>query len=120
MTAIRKIIPIGAPAGPGEAGAPARIVAGSPATTTWNVYSDPAGRFHTGIWACTPGKWQVSYAEEEVCTILEGRARLTSEIGEDWEFGPGDSFAIPAGFTGFWETLEPQRKLYVIYEPPAA
>ncbi len=120
MTALKKIIPLGAATGTGEPGRPARVVAGDPATTTWNAYSDPTGRFHTGIWACTPGKWEVSYGEEEVCTFLEGRARLTNEAGESWEFGPGDSFAIPAGFTGFWETLEPLRKIYVIYEPPAA
>lgn len=120
MTAPKKIIPIGACAGPGETGTPARVVAGNPVTTLWNDYSDPTGRFHTGIWACTPGKWAVSYAEEEVCTFLEGRARLTNEAGESWEFGAGDSFAIPAGFTGFWETLETLRKVYVIYEPPVA
>ena len=29
----------------------------------------------------------------------------------------GQSFVVPAGFSGVWEVLEPARKLYAIYEP---
>jgi len=28
----------------------------------------------------------------------------------------GDSFLIPSGFKGTWETIEPVRKFFVIYE----
>ena len=49
--------------------------------------------------------------------MLEGRVRLTDEHGVAVEYGPGDAFVVPAGFTGTWESLEPVRKRYVIYEP---
>jgi len=46
-----------------------------------------------------------------------GGAALTSQDGERSEFGPGDSFVIPAGYAGTWETIEDCRKLYAIFEP---
>ena len=55
------------------------------------------------------------YTEEEVCVILEGRVRLTDLAGNTKEFGTGSTFVLPAGFKGTWETLEPLKKIYVIW-----
>lgn len=111
------IVRLGVCKGEGESGVPSRIVAGAPQTKLWNEYTGGAGKFFSGVWSSTEGHWLLDYTEEEVCTILEGRVRLTGEDGVPHEFGPGDSFVIPAGFKGSWETLEPVRKIYVIYEP---
>lgn len=111
------IIKLGLCNGPGEEGVPARVLAGSPATRLWNEHADRTGKFFAGIWSSTVGSWTVSYTEEEVCTILEGRVRLTAEDGAEQEFGPGDSFVIPSGFKGTWTTIEPVKKVYAIYEP---
>jgi uncharacterized cupin superfamily protein len=43
--------------------------------------------------------------------------RIVGDDGSESVFGAGDSFVIPAGFTGIWEVLEPARKLYAVYEP---
>jgi uncharacterized cupin superfamily protein len=48
-----------------------------------------------------------------------GRVRLTERGGGVEEYGTGDGFVIPAGFEGTWETLEPVRKWYVIFEANA-
>lgn len=112
-----KIVKLGLCAGEGEAGTPSRVLSGQPATRLWNEYTDAGGRLFSGIWSSTEGSWAVDYSEEEVCVILEGRVRLTGEDGTARDFGPGDSFAIPAGFKGIWTTIEPVKKLYVIYEP---
>jgi len=45
--------------------------------------------------------------------------RLTASDGVAAEFGRGDAFVVPAGFTGTWETLEHARKLYAIFERSA-
>jgi uncharacterized cupin superfamily protein len=104
--------------GPGEPtpAASERIVSGSGASTTWNAFSDAAGRFHVGHWAAEPGIRTVHYTEDEFCLILEGRVRLDGPDGSV-EFGPGEAFVIAAGFLGTWETLEPVIKLYAIAEP---
>lgn len=96
-----------------------RRVRGDPERTTWNRWSDPTDRFHAGEWACEPGAWRIAVAEgqHEFCTLLAGRVRLTDEEGRSVEFGPGESFVLPGGFVGTWDTLEPLRKIYVLWTP---
>jgi uncharacterized cupin superfamily protein len=85
-------------------------------TTTWNHYADPTEQFFAGIWASEVGAMKVSYTEEEMCVLLEGRIRLTDSNGSVREFGPGCAFVIPSGFEGVWETLEPVKKIYTIWQ----
>jgi uncharacterized cupin superfamily protein len=95
---------------------PERIVAGDPAQRTWNHYSDPTGQFHAGIWQGEAGAWRVQYAaqEEELCTLLEGRVRLTGADGTVCEFAAGASFVVPGGFVGIWENIGRVRKVYAL------
>jgi hypothetical protein len=51
--------------------------------------------------------------------LLAGRVRLTERGGRAEDYAAGDGFVVPAGFEGTWETLEPVRKWYVIFEPKA-
>ena len=99
-----------------ETGKPGNVISGSPATKLQNYYSDATGQFFSGIWEATPGKWQISYTEEEFCAILEGKIILTNAEGIAESFGKGDAFIIPKGFAGTWETIEAVKKWYVIFE----
>ncbi|WP_334174700.1 cupin domain-containing protein [Pseudoxanthobacter sp.] len=86
-----------------------------------NLFTDASGELSVGFWVSDVTTLTVNYTEDEVCVILEGRVRLTAADGTAAEYGPGDSFLIPSGFRGTWETLEPLRKIYVIREKqPAA
>ena len=93
-----------------------RIISGDPRQLTWNHYSDPTGQFHAGIWQGEVGSWRVQYGpqEEELCTIIEGRVRLTDAQGKAQEFAPGETFVVPGGFTGIWENLTRVRKVYAV------
>jgi uncharacterized protein len=93
-----------------------RIVAGDPLQRAWNLYSSADGRFNAGIWECERGKWRVAFTEHEFCNLLAGRIKVTGDDGSERNYGPGDAFVSPAGFTGHWEVLEAARKYYVIYE----
>ena len=97
----------------------ARLITGSPQQTVANAYSDPGNAFHCGVWEGDVGSWRVTYTEHEFCHVLAGRLRLQGDDGSDTTVQAGDSFVIPAGFSGSWEVLEPARKLYAIYEPQA-
>ena len=103
-----------------EEGKPSNVLAGNPVTQVQNYYSDPTGQFFAGVWESAPGKWAVNYTEEEFCTFLAGKAILTGEDGTSETFITGDAFIIPRGFKGTWETVEPVKKWYVIFEPKAA
>lgn len=82
-------------------------------------YRDPSGQLTAGGWSHEGGAIEVRYTEHEFCVLLTGRVRLTERGGGVEEYGPGDGFVIPAGYEGTWETLEPVRKWYVVFEPKA-
>lgn len=93
------------------------LIAGNPTHTLSNHYSDASDQFFSGIWSSTRGKWRIKYTEHEFCHMLAGRVVIISADGERSEFGAGDSFVIPSGFSGTWEVVEDCRKLYVIFQP---
>jgi uncharacterized cupin superfamily protein len=47
---------------------------------------------------------------------LSGSGKLRGDDGSILEFEAGQSFVIPRGFQGIWETTEPVRKIYAIVE----
>lgn len=95
-----------------------RLIAGTPRQAIDNLYASADQAFQCGLWEGEVGAWRVHYTEHELCHMLAGRVRLIGDDGTEAGFTAGDSFVIPAGFTGVWEVLEPARKLYAVYEPP--
>ncbi len=93
-----------------------KIVAGNPAQLIWHCYDNKDKAFGAGIWEGEPGSHKVSYTEEEVCYLLEGEVVIADEDGNQIVLMKGDMFAIPAGFSGVWTTIEKAKKLYVVYE----
>lgn len=94
-----------------------RLIAGQPAQAVANAYSDPGEAFHCGVWEGDAGAWRVRYTEHEFCHMLAGKVRIVGDDGSETIVAAGDSFVIPAGFSGIWDVLEPARKLYAVYEP---
>jgi uncharacterized protein len=72
--------------------------------------------FRTGFWAAQPGRGEINYTKDELCTLLEGEVRLTDESGHSETYVAGDTFVIPKGFKGVWETVKPVRKFFAVYE----
>ena len=83
--------------------------------TTKNWYNDPDGAFRAGFWAAQPGKSPIHYTKDELCTLLEGTVRLTADDGTVATYTAGDTFLIPKGFKGTWETVVAVRKFYAVY-----
>jgi uncharacterized protein len=95
---------------------PGKIIAGDPTTTTRNYFTDVTGSFFSGVWESTAGKWAIDYTENEFVYLVAGRVRLTAADGTVESFEPGSAFVIPAGFKGSWESLDPVRKYYAVFE----
>lgn len=66
-----------------------------------------------GVWECTPGKFEYTYPEDEICTLLEGKIRVTDADGKTHEFGAGDSFYTDKGETVTWEVVETIKKVFL-------
>lgn len=94
----------------------AKVAQGAPRSAYRIAYTSRDARFTCGVYECTAGKWRVEYTEDEFCTLIEGRVRLTADDGGSAEFAAPQSFVIPVGFKGFWEPLGNLRKYFVIYE----
>ena len=112
-------IPHEAPASEATSVADGKLIAGNPSQGVANLFSDPGGQFHCGIWEAEPATWRVSYSEHEYCLMLEGRILIRDDDDTETLVAKGDSFVVPAGFSGTWQVLEKARKVYVIYEPKA-
>lgn len=93
-----------------------KVVSGTPRRAFRVDYTNAAGTFYAGLYECTAGAWKVAYEEDEFCTLIEGRVRLTDDKGGATEFAAPQSFTIPAGFRGVWEALSPVRKFFAVYE----
>ncbi len=111
------MVPQDASDAPAEAVAEERLVAGRPTQRIANAYSSDDQAFHCGVWEGDIGAWRVRYTEHEFCHMLAGRVRIVGDDGSERIVTAGDSFVIPAGFSGIWEVLAPARKLYAVYEP---
>lgn len=94
-----------------------RVLSGTPEQEVRNVYVDSSGQFFAGTWSSSAGRWRVAYTEHEFCRLTRGSIRIESDAGEIRSYAAGDSFVVPAGFTGIWEVVEPAEKEYVIFEP---
>ncbi|MCO5969329.1 cupin domain-containing protein [Actinoallomurus soli] len=72
------------------------------------------GRSIAGAWEGEPGAVRIMrWPYDEVCVIQEGRVAIEDTRGHRREFGPGEAFLVPAGFDGWWHTLQRTRKIFV-------
>jgi uncharacterized cupin superfamily protein len=95
-----------------ERPASAKVIAGDPVFTTWNI--EERDGLYCGIWQSTPGTWRISYDEWEYCTILSGYSVITEDGGQAHHVKAGDSFVLRPGFVGTWQVIETTAKDYVI------
>lgn len=97
-----------------------RSATGDPgqAMTTKLWYANPDGAFRSGFWSSEPGTAEIHYLKDEICVLLEGTVRLTTADGTIATYTAGDTFVIPQGFKGTWETVSPVRKFFATYQKP--
>lgn len=95
---------------------------GQPVATTRDlpVVLAGAGDNRTGVWECSPGRFERQLAESEVMHILSGRCVFTPTGGEPVQIDAGDTLFFPAHTTGVWEIQETLRKVYVVMALPSA
>jgi uncharacterized cupin superfamily protein len=99
---------------------PEKLLSGNPKQALWLDYTDASGQFFVGTWRSEPGKWRISYTEEEFCHMLDGISVITDKAGKQLTVRAGDRFVIPRGFAGTWEVVETSTKRFVIFESASA
>lgn len=88
------------------------------AYATREQYLAGAGAFRVAMWESGPGVLVTdSYPNEEYCRVLEGTLTITNADGSTADFGAGDSFVIPKGWSGRWHMKTRFKKQFVAYSP---
>ena len=49
------------------------------------------------IWECEPSKFPWNYDDKEICLIIEGQAKISTNKGHIYFIKAGDLFEFPAG-----------------------
>ncbi|WP_158455657.1 cupin domain-containing protein [Pseudomonas fluorescens] len=90
------------------------VLSGEYTAKTWLHFSDESRSFISGVWEAEACEENFTSEQTEFCHILDGYVRLTDRRGISVNYGPGESFVIPAGFSGTWQNVGTVRKLFVI------
>lgn len=64
------------------------------------------------IWEKETSSFEWEYDNKETCLILEGKAKVRPEEGNEVNFGPGDYVIFPKGLKCVWTIKEPIKKHY--------
>ena len=64
------------------------------------------------IWTKEASTFPWTYAESEVCFLLEREVEVTPDGGEPVSFGKGDLVTFPMGMSCTWEIRADVRKHY--------
>ena len=63
-------------------------------------------------WNKEASEFPWEYDEQETCLILQGRATVTDEQGQEFNFGVGDWVVFPPGLKCTWKIDQDIRKHY--------
>jgi len=78
------------------------------------LFKGSDGAPESGLWECTPGRWECRVTRDEFCHFLAGRCVYTDASGVTTAIAAGDAAFFPAGWTGTCEVAETVRKVYMI------
>lgn len=65
-----------------------------------------------GSWECDVKKFDWEYNDDETFYVLEGKAKVKTDDGEEVEFEKGDLVTFPQGVKCTWDVKERIRKVY--------
>ena len=77
-------------------------------------------KFSFGLWRRDAQSRHFERPYHEIAYIIEGQVEITDDDGEVLIAGPGDILITPQGSMGYWKNLSPVKKVWGIYEEPAA
>ena len=94
--------------------APAASPIGEPIPHVSYKEFERADQVETGIWECSPGRFNRYITDQEFCHFIAGRGTFKPTGGEPIAFQAGDAFMMSENTLGVWDIQETVRKTYVI------
>ena len=93
---------------------PVAVPIGTPVPVASVTAVERSDGVETGIWECTPGRFQRQIVQQEFCHFIKGRCTFTPDGGDPLTIEAGDAIMLPANSTGVWDIQETVRKTYVL------
>ena len=81
-------------------GASPNPVSGTPHASGKILSVNPDGSSESGIWSCTPGVRNLTFANDEFCYFLDGEGAYINESGEEIPVKAGTIVFFAKGWTG--------------------
>jgi uncharacterized cupin superfamily protein len=91
-----------------------QVTAGDPQASGTLLWKSADARLAVGIWACTPGSFRWTHADE-TAVVVQGRATVERDDGEPIELAPGVVAFFPEGLVTRWTVHEPLRKAFHLH-----
>ena len=98
---------------------PKQVLEGSPETHTTDIYQSADGKLFVAYWSASAGRFTWDYTDiNEVITILEGEAFVTTSDRVTHHLKPGTTVVFGEGEFAEWRVPRYVRKLAVVQSSP--
>lgn len=99
----------------------ADLISGAPKQRGRHYFDAPDIGLSAGVWDCRAFEGKMApYSVDEFMILLEGSVTVTEENGRVTHVKAGESLLIPRGLDCAWRQDGHVRKIFVIYDNPAA
>jgi hypothetical protein len=92
-----------------------RIRAGLPQHSGLHLMGDADSPTQAGIWECTPGVFDYTFPDHELCKIVRGEVLLTDPQGRSQRLGPGGILITRRGDMLRWDIRQTVRKVFLTW-----
>ncbi|MDI9314295.1 MAG: cupin domain-containing protein [Hydrotalea sp.] len=79
-----------------------------------SVATDKMPAIETGLWTCTPGRWQLAVPRDELLWVMVGQVEYEGTAGDKITMAANDAVLFPAGWRGVARVVEPLRVSYIL------
>ena len=93
------------------------ILEGKPVGRIWIAAQSADQKVTQGVWDCTAGRFNVTFAWDECVMILEGEVTIEEEGGNRYTLQTGDFASFPLGLKTIWQIPEYVRKTFTLRTP---
>lgn len=92
-----------------------KVRAGQPRHSGTHLLGDADSATQAGVWECTPGVFDYTFPDHELCRIVSGEVLLTGPQGETRRLGPGGILITQRGDTLTWDIRQTVRKVFLTW-----
>lgn len=96
---------------------PSWILEGSPRAGGTVLLQSDDKLVSSGLWECSAGKFNWTFAWDEFVHVLEGEVTITEAGGETYTLRPGDFAHFPRGLKSEWHVANYVKKVFTIRTP---